>query len=257
MSRQFGSVYADSYDALYQDKDYSVECDLLEQLFKDYCATKVRTILDLGCGTGNHAIPFAARGYEVTGVDRSSEMLDRARQKAGAEGSSDNLRLQCADIRDLDLHETFDAVLIMFAVLGYQLSNKDVISTLATARRHLTRGGLLIFDVWYGPAVLSNRPSQRIKVVNTDHGRILRVSSGTLDVTRHLCRVDYLLWVMEENQVVSNTEESHSMRYFFPLELDLFLESTGFASLRLGAFPEFKKDPDETTWNVIQVARAV
>lgn len=257
MSGQFGSVYADSYDALYQDKDYSVECDLVEQQFNDYCAAKVRTVLDLGCGTGNHAIPLAARGYEVTGVDRSSEMLNRAHQKAGARLSTGNLRLQCADIRDLDLHETFDAVLIMFAVLSYQLSNKDVISTLSTARRHLTRGGLLIFDVWYGPAVLSNRPSQRIKVVNTDHGRILRVSSGTLDVRRHLCRVDYLLWVLEGNRIISNTEESHSMRYFFPLELELFLESTGFTSARLGAFPEFKQEPDETTWNVIQVAKAI
>ena len=257
MSQQFGSVYADSYDALYQDKDYSAECDLIEKIFQEYSNTKVRTILDLGCGTGNHAVPLAERGYKITGVDRSSEMLNRARQKAGTEEGSDNLTLQCADIRDLNLRQTSDAVLIMFAVLGYQLSNKDVISTLSTARRHLNPGGLLVFDVWYGPAVLFNRPSQRIKVVNTDHGRILRVSSGTLDVMRHLSRVDYLLWVLEGNQLISNAEESHFMRYFFPLELELFLESTGFAPIRLGAFPEFKNDPDETNWNVVQVAKAL
>jgi len=47
------------------------------------------------------------------------------------------------------------------------------------------------------------------------------------------------------------------MRFFFPLELNFFLESAGFTSIRFGTFPEFDKDPDETTWNVLAVARAV
>lgn len=254
MSQEFGAVYADSYDALYQEKDYGAECDLLEAQFKVYAANGVRTILDLGCGTGNHAVPLAQRGYQVTGVDRSAEMLGQARQKAASSGK---LTFQCADIRELNLEKKFDAVLIMFAVLGYQLSNEDVLSTLWTARRHLAPGGLLIFDVWYGPAVLLNRPSQRVKVVDTDQGRILRVSSGTLDTRRHLCHVDYLVWVLNDERLVRNSEETHSMRYFFPLELELFLQSTGFAPTRLGAFPEFQNDPDDATWNVMQVATAI
>jgi SAM-dependent methyltransferase len=184
-------------------------------------------------------------------------MLSQARQKAAAVASSGSLTFQCADVRELNLEKKFDAVLIMFAVLGYQLSNEDVIATLSTARRHLAPGGLLIFDVWYGPAVLLNRPSQRVKVVDTDQGRILRVSSGTLDTRRHLCHVNYLVWVLDAQRLVRNSEEMHSMRYFFPLELEFFLRSTGFVPARLGAFPEFKNDPDDTTWNVIQVATAI
>src|SRR5262249_822723 len=156
----------------------AAECDLVEEQFRKYYRSEVSTVLDLGCGTGNHAIPLSKRGYHVTGVDRSPEMLEQARQKAVTATSPDNLILHSADIPNLHLHTTFDAVLIMFAVLGYQLGNEDVISTLATARRHLAPGGLLIFDVWYGPAVLLNRPSQRIKVANTDRGKIMRVSSG-------------------------------------------------------------------------------
>ena len=56
---------------------------------------------------------------------------------------------------------------------------------------------------------------------------------------------------------MAETEESHKMRYFFPLELELFLKCAGFKLIRLGAFPEFDRDPDETTWNVLGVARAV
>lgn len=256
MSQPFGPVYADSYDTLYQDKDYSAECDLIERMFRTYGGQRVHSVLDLGCGTGSHAVPLAGRGYEVTGVDRSPDMLTRARNKAGAPTDSRNLTLQQGDIRDLDLRRTFDSVLIMFAVLGYQLSNEDVLSTLKTARAHLSPGGLLLFDVWYGPAVLAERPSQRVKVIPTDSGQALRVSSGTLDIRRHVCRVDYLLWILEGDRLIRNAEESHLMRYFFPLELELYLQSSGFELIRLGSFPDFDREPDETTWNVLQIARA-
>jgi hypothetical protein len=62
---------------------------------------------------------------------------------------------------------------------------------------------------------------------------------------------------LEESRLMGETEESHRMRYFFPLELNLFLECSGFAPIRLGAFPEFDRDPDEQSWNVLGIARAV
>jgi hypothetical protein len=57
--------------------------------------------------------------------------------------------------------------------------------------------------------------------------------------------------------LVAETQETHRMRYFFPAELDEFLECSGFSPIRLGAFPKFDEEPDETTWNVVSVARAV
>ena len=72
-----------------------------------------------------------------------------------------------------------------------------------------------------------------------------------------LCKVSYRLWKIEGERLAGQTEETHRMRYFFPLELDLFLESSGFIPVRLGAFPEFDRDPDTTTWNALAVARAV
>jgi hypothetical protein len=136
------------------------------------------------------------------------------------------------------------------------LENADVLSTLITARKHLRSDGLLIFDVWYGPAVLHERPSQRIKTIQTERGELVRASSGTLDVNRQICAIDFRIWNLEGARLVSRTEESHTNRYFFPLELELFLKTTRFDPIRLGAFPEFDRDPNESTWNVLQVARA-
>ncbi len=257
MSEVFGSLYADSYDTLYQDKDYQAECDRIIQLFRQYSQRPVRQILDLGCGTGNHAFPLAQRGYEVVGVERSESMLAHARDKAAQGPAENRVVLEQGDIRSVELGRSFDAALIMFAVLGYQHENADVRATLRTARQHLRPGGLLVFDVWYGPAVLRERPSQRVKVIPTRQGKILRVASGTLDTLRHLCRTDYLLWRWSEGKPLQETKEAHTMRYFFGPELELFLQCEGFALDRLGAFPDIERDPDETTWNVLGVAHVL
>lgn len=252
MSEPFGAVYAGCYDALYQEKDYAAECDLIEQLFRTYGDGQIKRVLDLGCGTGNHAFPLAARGFEVIGVDRSDSMLAKARAKA-----PEHPVFYQGDIRTVDLGRQFDAALLMFAVLGYQLDNPDVIAALRAARRHLRPGGLLLFDVWYGPAVLFQRPSERIKIIPTSVGKILRASTSELDTRRQTCTVHYHVWKFGGEQTVSETEEEHTVRYFFPLELNLFLECTGFTPVRLGAFPEFDAEPDERSWNVLGVARAV
>jgi len=256
VSSTFGSAYSDAYDSLYSDKDYKAECDLIETLFHRYSRIPVSTVLDLGCGTGSHAFALSSRGYEVLGIDRSEGMLAVAQQRLVNDGMG-KVRFQRGDIRTVDPAQKFDAALIMFAVLGYQAENNDVLSTLQAAHRNLKRGGLLIFDVWYGPAVLHERPSDRVKVIPTKSGKILRVASGELDVAHHTCDVRFRLWRLVEGQAATELEETHRMRYFFPLELSLFLSCSGFHLIRLGAFSDFDKDPDESTWSVMAVAQAV
>jgi len=256
VSELFSSGYAAAYDSLYGTKDYASECDLIEQIFRTYAKTPVASVLDLGCGTGNHALELARRGYEIAAVDQSPHMLAEAQNKLAAASPDGNVSFHEADIREFNLDRQFDAIVVMFAVLGYQIDNHDVLRTLNTARKHLKRDGLLIFDVWYGPAVLHERPTQRIKTIKTENGEILRTSSGTLDVNRHVCTIDIQIWNLESDRLVSRTRESHTQRYFFSQELKLFLENTGFDPIRLGAFPDFNHDPDESTWNVLQVARA-
>src|SRR5438105_5368700 len=257
MSEVFGPEYADAYDYLYKDKNYTEECRLIDSLLQSYGNGTVRSVLDLGCGTGNHVLPLAEKGYKLVGVDRSARMLDAARQKLSNQRLSGQTVFYEGDIRSFRVEQSFDASLMMFAVLGYQLENRDVLAALRTARRHVESGGILIFDVWYGPAVLREGPSDRVKLIATEEGQILRLASGQVDVQHQLCKVSYHLWRMEGDRLRGETEETHLMRFFFPLELNLFLECSGFAPIRLGAFPEFDRDPDTTTWNVCGVARAV
>jgi SAM-dependent methyltransferase len=254
----FGHPYADQYDLLYQEKNYAQECDVIESAFCRHATLPVHTILDLGCGTGNHAIPLAKRGYEVHGVDLSPDMLARANAKAETEshgGAFAPPMLHQGDVRTMDLGQQFDAVLMMFAVLGYQRSNQDVLAALRTVRRHLKAGGVFVFDVWYGPAVLAQRPSDRVKVTHTPDGQLVRVASGALDTRHHLCEVRYHLWRLAGDRLVAESQESHPMRYFFPLELELALTQCGLLPASLTGFPSLDTPVSESTWNALVVAR--
>jgi SAM-dependent methyltransferase len=252
----FDSVYARAYDRLYQDKAYDLETGIIEEAFSNAADGPVRQVLDLGCGTGSHAALLAERGYEVTGVDRSEAMLAIARNKAVRPSTGGRLSFRQGDLRDTRLRRRFDAVLMMFAVLGYQLENDDVLAALATAREHLRKGGLFIFDIWYGPAVLTQRPGPRVKTLTDGDVEIVRASDGSLDTRSHTCTVDYRLWLFGGTGLVDRSTERHVMRYYFPRELEHFLSSCGLELVRLSAFPETAREPDETTWNVLAVARA-
>lgn len=246
----FGAEYAGAYDALYQDKDYAAECDLVERVFETYAEAPVRRVLDLGCGTGRHTAVLAARGYDVVGVDRSPEMLRLVESGARA-------RFVQSDITTLQLDEKFDAVLIMFAVLGYLADTASLEAALHVSREHLRSGGLFFGDVWYGPAVLSERPSERVKVLDTPDGdRIIRVASSSLDVRRDLCTVDYQLWRLHADRVCAEVREQHVMRYFFEPELESLLARAGLEVQHFGAFPNFDDEPGEHSWNIAFVARA-
>ena len=257
MTTIFGSTYAGVYNELYNEKDYAAECDVIEELFRRYASTPVSSVLDLGCGTGNHVFPLAARGYDVVGVDRAEGMLAMARKRLADNGDTGKVRFQQGDIRSVDLTRRFDAALMMFAVLGYQIENDDVLAALRTVRRHLEPGALFIADFWYGPAVLHQRPSERIKIIPMRDGSMLRAASGALDTAQNTVAVRFHVWQLNNDRLVAETDETHLMRYFFLKEFRLLLECSGLSLLGLGAFPDFDRQPDETTWNVLAVARAV
>jgi SAM-dependent methyltransferase len=253
MSDIFGSSYSDSYDLLYDEKDYDGECEVLERIFQKYAEKPITTILDLGCGTGNYAFRLAQRGYEVCGVDLSESMLEIAKNKIQNPPAS--IRFFHSDIATIQLDRQFDAALMMFAVLGYQHTNEQITKTLNNINAHLKSGGLHIFDVWYGPAVLLDKPQEKCRVIHSGKDTVIRVTRPEIDTFHQICDVRFNLYRIRDGEPVVETGEVHRMRFFFAQELSLVLESTGFEVVRIGQFPDFERDPTETSWNIVVVAR--
>jgi len=242
--------YANFYDLLYEDKDYQRECEFIRDAFDTYGTKEITSILDLGCGTGSHALIFADMGYNVTGVDQSETMLDIARAKAAEKNK--NIRFQRQDIRHLHLPQLFDAAVAMFAVMGYQTSNEDFENTLISVHSHLSPGGLLIFDVWFGPAVLMEKPQDRMKRIESPNKKVIRYAHPVLDIIHHTVEVNYTVLEITERKTTEILEH-HLMRYFFYQEIEYFLEKNGFKLLRIDPFMDLKNNVDESCWNIVVI----
>lgn len=259
MTSVFGQPYAHQYDALYGEKNYAAECDAVEELFRRHAAGPVHALLDLGCGTGTHAQLFAQRGYAVTGVDRAPAMLELARRKATGDAARPLATPPSfveGDMRTVRLDRKFDAVLMMFAVLGYQTSDADVAAAMRTVAAHLRPGGVFVCDVWFGPAVLAIGTSNRVKVIDTPDGQLHRTSRGEIDRAHQTCRVDFRTWRIVQDRIVDESAESHEMRYFFEAELTRFFGDAGLQLCAAHPFDNLDAAPGTADWNVWICGRA-
>lgn len=252
----FGPSYAEFYDHFYADKDYAAECDFLEQIFRRHAAASVHSVLDLGCGTGGHALILAQRGYQVTGVDSSAAMLAAARAKAAAGSLANPPVFHQSDLRRLALGRTFDAVIAMFAVMSYMVTNDDMAAALGSVRRHLTPGGLLIFDAWFGPGVLTDPPTDRVKTIPTGRGRVVRTVHPEIDLLSQTVHLAYHILELHGSHLARDHGETHVLRFFFPQEIACLLARAGFHLQELCPFMAPGRSLTPRDWNMTAVASA-
>lgn len=191
------------------------------------------------------------------GVDRSPEMIAKARghREQLLPQIRERLTFEQRDIRDLRLDRQFDICVALFHVISYQLSNHDLIAAFTSAKTHLQSNGLFIFDCWYGPGVLTDPPGVRVRRLQQGSSRLLRIAEPTMRVNENLVDIRYGFLVTGGPEGSSEFEEMHTMRYFFPPELALALQMTGFCVVTLSEWLT-GREPDSRTWNVSVVARS-
>lgn len=246
----FGNSYSNYYNLLYRDKDYTAEANFVDQCIQRFHPEAV-TVIDLGCGTGKHANLLAQRRYEVLGVDQSEAMLAIA-QASEIPGC---LRFQRGDLCTLDLPEVFDASISLFHVMCYLHNNEDLQLAFQNVSKHLHKGGIFIFDCWYGPAVLTQRPSVRLKELKDDNIIVTRIAQPTIYENENVVDVRYHMFVKDEHKgTVEEIKESHRIRYLFTPEVNMMLKKAG---IQLEECFEFMTGnaPSFETWNVCYVGR--
>ena len=247
--------YSDYYDLLYKDKDYAAEVDYVNRLIKKYLPD-AKSILDMGCGTGNHDFLLTERGYHVTGIDNSEVNIEKANSKLAAFNSKSSiLDFKKGDIRNIRLNQTFDVVISLFHVMSYQNTNDDLGAAFTTAKVHLKQGGLFIFDCWYGPAVLTDRPEVRVKSAEDKAISVIRIAEPEMIANENIVKVNYQVIIKDKlTEKVNELREIHKMRYLFKPEIEDMLDKLGFAPV---GFTEWMTEqaPGFDTWNVCFVAR--
>ena len=248
--------YASYYDLLYRDKDYPAEVDYIDGLLCRF-RPGAKHILELGSGTGRHALLLADKGYALHCVDLSEDMVRVARERRHdrAASSAGNISFNQGDIRNYRAGRTFDAVIALFHVVCYQTGNGDIIATFNTAAAHLDKGGIFIFDCWYGPAVLAEQPERRTKSVENETLEILRETTPELHPDTDIVDVHFDVTVRDKKSgITEQFHELHRMRYLFSPEVEYFLQQCGLDLQATEVWLNGAR-PGTGTWNVCYVAR--
>ncbi len=208
--------YAKTYDTESFTAGTLGEVDFLE---KEFGFDKSKTILDIGCGTGRHAIELARRGYTVTGVDLSASQLERARQKAAEAGVS--LNLIQLNACSLPFKNEFDFA-ITLCEGGFSLQETDALNykILEGAARALRSPGKLIFTTLNALFPLYHNVKDFL-------------SEAPSGVTTDKCSFD--LMTFRDRSTVTVTDDDGNRkeldtdeRFYAPSEIAWYLSTLGF-----------------------------
>jgi len=203
-------------------------------------------VLELACGSGRVAIPMAAKGISVTGIDIDADMLESAREKAAAENLK--IELVCGDCRNFSLKRKFPLIIMPFNAFNFIcFSVEDIRSFFETVKDHLTDDGCLILDLINPPFnILANYPNGRapIPIYHDPDG------NGLIDVVENDIRyeTDTQIWRSVWHYSIERREiktEEFFIRLFFPREIDALLDFNGFSieeKLSDYSGEKFKKD---------------
>ena len=242
------------YDLIHENKNYEKESAYINGLIQKY-NPGAKTILDIGCGTGNYAFAMQKLGYEVEGVDSSSQMIDIAKGKL-SENDCNRHRPSffCGQMEEYDSQKKFDAVICLFFSLCYQTTDDLIFESLSRFKDQIKENGILIFDFWHKDGVLAQKPELKIKNYSTADLEITKLVQPKLDVSFDCVGIDYTFYLENKENKISKFKEFHNLRYFNPELLVKFLKELSFKVLQVEGWMTEQKIK-ENEWSGIIIAK--
>jgi 2-polyprenyl-3-methyl-5-hydroxy-6-metoxy-1,4-benzoquinol methylase len=228
--------YGEKYDNENFVQGTNGECDFIENELR---FDKSLKILDVGCGTGRHAIELTKRGYPVTGIDLSDSQLKRAREKA--ENSGLAIEFLKLDARDLPFDQNFN-VAIMLCEGGFPLMETDEMNfeILRNVTKSITAPGKFIFTTLNGLFPLYHSVEAFCSANTTPENAVYRSNTFDLMTFRN-----YNITELEDDLGNRKTLECNE-RYYVPSEITWLLKTLGYKKIeifgaQLGAFSRSSK----------------
>ena len=243
------------YDELYV-KFLRTEKEVLflDKVFKKH---RVKSVLDIACGTGRHSIALKRLGYEVTGIDLSAPMIEYARKKSKEAGLV--IPFHKMDMRKIKLKKKFDAVVILFTSFCYMNRNQDIIDSLNSIRKVLKKNGILIIDVHnFWSKMVENRFKKETK-------DIVKKGSNKMEIhyKNYLDKVHPLVYLSgsfrrfegKRRLPLVKDKEPRALRIFTPDEFDLLFRLTGFKASEFYGNFDIKAKLSENNKRLIVLAK--
>ncbi len=243
--------FAEWYDIMYDFYDHSADCDYLESILSKYSDSKIKTILDIGCGTGSHAMELSVRGFKVTGIDLSESQIRRAMEK---NTKREYVEYHVADMRDFDLGRKYDLAVSFFGSMGYVTEEDGIEKALQCIHQHLAKGGLFVFEFWNTRGVIPNHQSW-LKAEQGDI-KIIRLSKNRFDPNTNIIEIDFDGYVLSGKELIDSFFETHSLRVYSPREMQSILMRNSFEPLGIFENHTFEESK-ENSFRLTAIARTV
>lgn len=236
------------YRLLFMDYDPLVELyDLQYANYRDDIPFYVRLaddfgspILELGAGTGRVTAALARAGHQITAVDLSGEMLQKAESYLNKEGVSNQVNLQQADMRHFRAEEKYPLVIAPFNTLMHAYTIKDQDETLATVKHHLEDGGHFAFDLYNPNFNELNILRREAEWQNLDGNASDLFIVQENDTDKQLLTSHYYLDSSNTEGVLTRKRYHLKQRYYHRFEIERALQHAGFSQLTL--YGNFSKD---------------
>jgi len=217
--------FSQYYDLIYQKiVNYEREADAIERILTEFRPKRKKTILDIGCGTGGHALILGERGHKVTGIDISPTMIKQAIEKA--KNKKVKAKFLVKDMRNTMLDQQFDCAICMFGGLGYILTYEELIQVFSNVKKHLVRDGLFIFEFWNVGGI---RPSPYLTWLKAEDEKITlyRLSESNFNARTNILNIDFNFIVIDKNRLVETFSEAHKMKCYTLPEIHKYIEDSG------------------------------
>ncbi|PYZ94223.1 methyltransferase type 11 [Salipaludibacillus keqinensis] len=217
--------FASLYDVLMEDAPYDSWLEYAEKYVH-----KEGSILDLACGTGTLTMMLANRGYEVTGVDVSQDMLTVAERKARK--SNADVRFILQDMRELEGFNQLDGVTIFCDGLNYLTKEEEVIQTFRRIASSLKPGGVLLFDV-HSPFKMEHIFDHQLYGENSESLSYMwfcEPNKESLSVHHSLT-----FFIKKDEDLYERMDEEQFQRTFLPSTYHQWLEEAGFHRISISA----------------------
>ncbi len=214
------SASAELYDALYAFKDYAAEAARVAAL-AHALHPEARTVLDVGCGTGEHARLLAAsHGFEADGIDLDPGLLAVARAKHPAG------RFTIADMSRFSLGRRYDVVLCLFSSIGYLVTLDRLTRALRCFRDHLAPDGIVLVEPWFAPGTLE---PERTGTQTATAGDTHVVRTSRTEIAGRVSRLHFA-YVVERPSGREEFQEVHELGLWTPAEVGGAFAAAGLAA---------------------------
>ncbi len=237
------------YDSVNSDIDYGTWADFIEEISRRESKARPELVLDLGCGTGSMTLELAKRGYDMTGIDYSPEMLDIARERAEAAGLSDRVLLLCQDMRSFELYGTVDLAVSCLDSVNHLTGPKDLDKCFALVHNYLIPDGIFIFDI-NGKGKFENTYADQTYAIEEDGA--FCVWQNYYDPKSRIC--DFLITVFKEEKdgKYIRYDEEQSEKMYTLKSIKQKLTTAGFEFI--GAYSDFSFNSADDTNDRLYIA---